>query len=165
MDAQKKGIQSQKCTFRVTANRPCTTLDGFYHTTASGPFAVTVDIESDENGVFPDPLWKGLEPCFEYAGPADSREVAPPRDAAMSKPNAKPGDQGFGSSDKETQIKQAAQLLDPKNDAHWTRKGRPRSAVISHTLGWKVTNANIKESLPFMIRPGFTRDEADTEED
>lgn len=48
-------------------------------------------------------------------------------------------------------IREAVGLLEPDNDAHWTKAGKPSLDVVSDIVGQKVTRAQIDET-------GVTRD-------
>lgn len=46
----------------------------------------------------------------------------------------------------------AAQLLDPSDDAHWTKAGEPDLNVMKEMIGYRVTREEVKAAAPDAVR-------------
>lgn len=54
------------------------------------------------------------------------------------------------------QILETLKLLDPSDDAHWTKDGSPNINVLVETLGFKMTKAELTALAPDFKRPAAT---------
>jgi len=55
---------------------------------------------------------------------------------------------GEGVSFSEADILSAVNLLDPKNDEHWTKGGEPSVEAVGEALGGAVSRTQIKAAAP-----------------
>jgi len=47
---------------------------------------------------------------------------------------------------------EAISLLDPEDDAHWTKSGLPNINVLIEAVGSKVTREDVEEAAPGLVR-------------
>lgn len=59
-----------------------------------------------------------------------------------------------------SQIREALKTLDPKNDDHWTRDGKPMMKVLEDLLGFDVSRAKIEQAFPRFNRDTIPLSEA-----
>jgi hypothetical protein len=57
--------------------------------------------------------------------------------------------------DLDEQVRGALARLDPTEDAHWTKSGKPDLNAISEMLGRRVTRVKVNELMPDLTRPNF----------
>ena len=128
-------------------------INDTYHYPADPPFKVTYWITPDENGEYPECLEDVLPPSVEYFGPCEGH--IEPRDAAIPLQPMAPGEGSpqMTLPDRATRLLSAFQMLDPSNNAHWTRTGKPRLAALGQFMGDRVTDTDVEEHLNKMGRP------------
>lgn len=74
--------------------------------------------------------------------------------AAAGEPAAPPAPPSAPTEDaKAGQIAEALKLLDPSDDAHWTKAGKPNINVLVETLGFKITKQDLEAVAPDFERP------------
>lgn len=71
--------------------------------------------------------------------------------AAAGEPAAPPA--APADSTRNAQIMDALKLLDPADDAHWTKAGDPNINVLTEVVGFKLTKAEVAAVAPDFKRP------------
>lgn len=118
------------------------------------PFPVTLRVPPNEDGSYPT-FEEALPPSLEYYGPLGETPPVVERDAAVPKQPLAPGEGApqVPLPDKSTRLLSAYQMLDPDNEAHWTRDGRPRCAALAEICGDRVSQEDVDQHLKNLRRP------------
>lgn len=86
---------------------------------------------------------------------ADDEAEAKKKAEADAANTGKEGDAGAGGGEKKPTLEEALKRLDPKDETHWTKGGKPNLTVLTELTGSVVKRADVDD-----VAPDFTRDVA-----